>query len=74
MISNKVRRNFWLTLSILSTVTIVDCAIRLASGEVEWWSLALDMVITALCVKFYLFYRKQVKNGNLFGKVHPLKK
>lgn len=74
MISNKVRRNIWLSLAILSLGTIVDRAIRVSDGTAEWWNLASAIVITALCIKFYLCYRRQVKEGNIFGKVNPLKK
>lgn len=73
MLSNKVKRNLWLTLAILSLTAVVDRAIRVADGTVEWWNLISAIVITAFCTKFYLCYRKQVKKGNLFGRVNPLK-
>jgi len=38
-------------------------------GSVEWWNLITAVVITAFCIKFYFCYRKQVKRGNLFGRV-----
>lgn len=69
MLSNKVKRNIWLTLAILSVGCIIDRAIRVMDGFVEWWNLITAVVITAFCIKFYLCYRKQVKRGNLFGRV-----
>lgn len=42
-------------------------------GSAEWWSLASAIVITAFCTKFYLCYRKQVKNGILFGRTKSFK-
>ncbi len=74
MLSNKTKRNIWLTLSVLSALTVIDRSIRLAMGEIDWWKLAFSIIVTALCVKFYLAFRKQVKKGNLFGHVNPLEK
>lgn len=73
MFSNRVKRNIWLTLAILSLMAVVDRIIGMADGTSEWWHLACNAVTTALCFKFYLCYRRQVKNGNLFEKVYPLK-
>lgn len=73
MLSNKVKRNIWLTLAILSVGCIIDRAIRVIDGSVEWWNLLAAIVITAFCTKFYLCYRKQVKHGNLFGRVKVFK-
>lgn len=73
MLSNKAKRNIWLTLAILSVGCIIDRAIRVIDGSVEWWNLVATIVITAFCIKFYLCYRKQVKRGNLFGRVKVFK-
>lgn len=62
MLSNRVRRNIWLTLAVASSICVVDRAIRVIDGSVEWWNLVSAIVITAFCVKFYLCYRKKVKN------------
>lgn len=67
MLSNKVKRNIWLTLSILSLGCIMDRIIGVIDGSVEWWDLLSVIIITALCTRFYLCYRKQVKHGILFG-------
>lgn len=37
MISNRVKRNIFLTLAVMSAITVIDRAIRLAMGHVEWW-------------------------------------
>ena len=58
----------WLVLSVMSVGVVINRAIRVAEGTVEWWDLVSAMVITAYCVKFYLCYRREVKNGNLFGR------
>lgn len=73
MLSNRVKRNIWLTLSILSIGSIIDRAVRVTDGSAEWWSLASAIVITAFCTKFYLCYRKLVKSGNLFGRANSFK-
>lgn len=39
MLSNKVKQNIWLTLAILSVGCIIDRAIRVIDGSVEWWNL-----------------------------------
>ncbi len=72
MLSNRVKRNIWLTLTILSALTIIDCTVRVVEGSVEWWNLLSAVIVTALCGKFFMCYRKQVKRGNLFGRVKVL--
>lgn len=69
MISNKVKRNLWLTLSIMSVIVVIDRSIRVIDGLLEWWNLASAIVITAFCTRFYLCCRKQVKRGNPYGPV-----
>lgn len=73
MLSNKVKRNIWPTLALLSVGYIIDRAIRVIDGSIEWWNLVATIVITAFCIKFYLWYRKQLKHGNLFGPVKVFK-
>lgn len=73
MLSNKVKRNFWLTLAILPVGCIIDRAIRVINGSIEWWNLVATIVITAFCTKLYLCYSKQVKRGSLFGRVKIFK-
>lgn len=73
MLSNKVKRNIWLTLSILSLAAVVDRAVRLVSEGSDWGSLACAVVITVFCIRYYLYYRRQVKAGRLFGQGNPLR-
>lgn len=73
MLSNRVKRNIWLALSIMSSVVIIDRAIRFADGSVEWWSLLSSVIICIACVRFYLIFRREVKEGKLFGRQNPLK-
>ena len=66
MLSNRVKRNIWLTLTILSVLAVVDRTIRLIDGSVEWWYLLSTVIITAFCIRFYLCYRRLVRRGQLF--------
>lgn len=63
MISDRVKRNIWLTLSIVSILIIIDRAIRILMGELDWWQLVSAIVISFFCVKFYLCYRKKVQDN-----------
>lgn len=69
MVSNKVKRNIWLVLSIISFLCVIARAITVIEGTSEWWKLVTYTVIFAVSFKLYLNYRKQVQAGNLFGKV-----
>ena len=73
MISNRVKRNIFLTLAIMSAVTVIYRAIRLATGLVEWWMLASAIAITAVLTKCYFSFRREVKRGNLFDHVNIFK-
>ena len=73
MLSNRVKRNLWLTLAILSGLAIIDRTIRIVMGDLEWWQLISVIIITAFCIKFYLCYRRQVQRGNLYGRVKIFK-
>ena len=66
-LSNKVKRNIWLILAILSLTAVVDRGIGVATGTKDWWALICAVIITAFCTKFYLDYRRLVKKGILFG-------
>ena len=74
MVNNKVKRNIWLALTVMSAIAAIDRAVRVAAGNLGWWNLISALIILAFCTRFYLCYRRQVNAGNLFGKVNPLKK
>lgn len=61
MLSDKTKRNIWLTLAITSILAVINRTIKLAAGETEWWSLASAIVILTYCTKFYLCYRRKVR-------------
>lgn len=69
MVSNKVKRNIFLTLSVIGTGILAARIFDFATGAAEWWQPAVSAIILACCIKFYLNYRKAVKKGILFGKI-----
>lgn len=71
MISNKVKRNIWLTLSILSFAIAIATTIKVCDGTSEWWQLVCSIVIFGVIFRLFVLYRKQVKAGNSHGRVHP---
>ena len=44
MLSNRVKRNIWLTLTIMSGLTVIDRAVRIVDGSVEWWNLLSSII------------------------------
>ena len=70
MLSNRTKRNIWLVLTIVSALSVPDLAARVARGEVGWWLIAVAIVVTALCNRFHTSYRREVRRGNLFGRVN----
>lgn len=74
MISNKVKRNIWLTLGVVSLVCVMAVAVKVYEGTSEWWQLLCSAVICGVIFRLFWIYRKQVKAGNIFGRVDPLDK
>lgn len=63
MLTEKTRRNIWLTFSIVSVAVTVSRIIRFADGSAEWWSVLSAAVIAAACIKFYSDCRRRVNAG-----------
>lgn len=61
MLNDRIKRNIWLTLAILSLAAIAERASKIIDGSGGWWDLLSAIIITAFCTKFYLCYRKKVK-------------
>lgn len=74
MISNKIKRNIWLTFGIVSFVCVMSIAVKVYDGTSEWWQLVCSVVICGVIFRLFSIYRKQVKAGNFFGRVDPLDK
>ena len=66
-ISNRVKRNISLTLSIVGFVCIAsqiwDVALAPSSGR-AWFDLFSKVLLTYLCFDNYLIYRRRVKTSN----------
>lgn len=71
MISNRVKRNIWLTLTIMGGAIMTSRAIDASTGG-KWWKLLPAICIFLVALKCFLSYRKAVKQGNLFGHIDPL--
>lgn len=69
-ISNRVKRNTSLTLSIVGLVCIVsrvwDVTIAPSSGK-AWFDLFGILLLTYLCFDNYIIYRRRVKQGINYG-------
>lgn len=58
MLSNRVKKNIWLVLLIVSIVGIIDRSIRVADGSLDWWNLVSVIIIAAFCARYYINCRK----------------
>lgn len=73
MVSNIANRNISLIFAVSSFMGAVYC-IYTTIHEGSKWTLLCQIVISAsIFTKFYLTYRKEVKKGNIYGKVNPFK-
>jgi len=60
--SNRIKRNIFLTMSVIGLGVIVARAFDFfAGGDTAWWEVLGAVVIYATCFKFYLGYRKAAK-------------
>lgn len=73
MASNIANRNISLILAISSLAGLIYCVIATVKEGGKWTSLCPIIVAAALFLRFYLCYRKEVKKGNIYGKVDPFR-
>lgn len=71
--NNRIRRNIWLILTVLSCAIFVDRCMRIGYGEIEWWQIIPVIIMLGFCNKFYQCYKRQVKKGNIYGRVKVFK-
>lgn len=71
MISNKTKRNVCLMFAIALLCGLIYCTYDAIRQDTSWISLTTILTSTAIFFKFYLSYRKAVKQGNIYGKVNP---
>lgn len=73
MISNIAHRNVSLMFAIALFCGLIYCVYDTICKGTSWIGLCPIITSTAIFIKFYLSYRKQVKKGNIYGKVNPFK-
>lgn len=59
--TDKTRSYIWLVFAIFSLICVISRVVDLAHGDKEWWHLVTTIVVTALCFRFYLCYRKKAQ-------------
>lgn len=72
MVSNKVKRNISLVLTVIGIGILAARIIDFATGG-KFWPIVSALVIDCMALKIYLAYRKAVRDGNLFNKVNPFR-
>ena len=73
MVSNIANRNISLMFAIASFCGLIYCIYATIYEGTRWTNLCPIITSTAIFTKFYLSYRKQVKKGNIYGKVNLFK-
>lgn len=74
MVSNIANRNISLILAVSSCAGLVFCIYSTIIKGTRWTELCSIATSTAIFAKLYLCYRREVKNGNIYGKVNPFRK
>lgn len=73
MTSNIANRNVSLIMAIGSFAGLLFCVYSVIAGEAKWTELCSIATSTAVFLKLYLTYRREVKNGNLHGRINPFR-
>ena len=60
--SNRIKRNIFLVLSIIGIAVVVARAVDFFTGGGTWWELLSAVIIYAACFRFYLGYRRAVRD------------
>lgn len=74
MVSNIANRNISLILAVSSFAGLIFCIYSTIIKEARWIELCSIATSTAVFAKLYLCYRREVKNGNIYGKVKPFRR
>lgn len=61
--SDRIKKNIFLVLSVVGLGVIVARAIDLATGDGRWWKLLSAVVLYGMYFKFYLDYRRSYRDG-----------
>ncbi len=63
IMTDKIRSNIWMGFAIFSLICVVSRVVHLVQGDKEWWELVTTIIMTALCVRFSLCYRKKAQEA-----------
>ncbi len=64
MLNDRIRRNIWLALTVMSVAVIIDRLVRVIDGTIEWPGLLCALIISAFCARSFLCYRRKLKARN----------
>ncbi len=61
--TDKTRSYIWMGFAIFSLICVVSRVVHLVQGDKEWWELVTTIIMTALCVRFSICYRKKAQEA-----------
>ena len=64
MLNDRIRRNIWLALTVMSVAVIIDRLVTVIDGTIEWPGLLCALIIFAFCTRSFLCYRRKLKARN----------
>lgn len=64
MLNDRIRRNIWLALTVMSVAVIIDRLVRVINGTIEWPGLLCALIISVFCTRSFLCYRGKLKARN----------
>ena len=73
MVSNIANRNVSLIFAMSSFVGLLYCIYSVIFHGSKWIGLCPIVISTCIFTKFYLTYRREIKRGNIYGKVNPFR-
>lgn len=73
MVSNVARRNVCLMMAVAFFCGVIYCLYEVIHTGSDWVSICPVIIADAIFLRMYLCYRRQVKQGNIYGKVNLFK-
>lgn len=72
-ISNIAKRNVSLMFATALSCGLIYCVYNTVHKGESWIALCPIILSTAIFINFYLSYRKEIRKGNMYGKVNIFK-
>lgn len=72
-ISNKTKRNIFLTLMIIGVLNGIGCILDIildGSSLNDWMKLCAVLIFTFIAFAYYQLFKKRIKRGFLFGNAN----